>query len=68
MGVHKVWTCDLCDQEWSRAEIMRFAVRGPDDRPEDADNVDVGLCCRDKLISDVIAIAANARHLAVTGG
>lgn len=68
MAVSKVWTCDLCDQSWGRAEIVRMAIRlSPDDRPEDADNVDVGKCCRDKPISTVLAVAAAARELALNG-
>ena len=67
MAVSKVYSCDLCDQEWPRAELMRLGVRGLDDRPEDADNVDVGPCCHGKPVDDVLAVAAAARQVAVNG-
>jgi hypothetical protein len=67
MAVSKVYSCDLCDQDWSRKEITRLGVRGFDDRPEDADLVDVGPCCAGKPVSDVIAVARDARK-AVTDG
>lgn len=67
MAVSKVYTCDLCGQPAERAGLARLGVRGLDDRPEDADNVDVGPCCRDKPVSDVLALAADARRVAVTG-
>ena len=66
MAVRKVYGCDLCGQERDRAELMRLGVRGLDDRPEDADNVDVGPCCAGKPVSDVLAIARDARK-AVSG-
>lgn len=66
MAVEKVYLCDLCGQQRPRAELMRLGVRGLDDRPEDADNVDVGPCCQDKPVSDVLAVGLDARR-AVTG-
>ena len=62
MGVEKVYTCDLCGQQRPRDQLMRLGVRGLDDRPEDADNVDVGLCCRERPVSDVLAIGLDARR------
>ena len=67
MAVSKIYLCDLCGGEQPRAALMRLGVRGLDDRPEDADNVDVGPCCRDKPVSDVLAIGADMRQLAVNG-
>lgn len=60
MGVEKVYTCDLCGQQRPQNELIRLGVRGLDERPEDAENVDVGPCCRDKPINDVAARAAMA--------
>jgi hypothetical protein len=67
MGVRKVYGCDLCGQERDRGDLTRLGVRGLDDRPEDADNVDVGPCCQDKPVSDVLAIARDAREEVVNG-
>ena len=67
MGVSKVYLCDLCGQPRERGELTRLGVRGLDDRPEDADNVDVGPCCRDKPVSDVVALGRDMRQLAVNG-
>ena len=57
MAVEKVYTCDLCGQPRARADLRRFGVRSLDDRPDDVYNVDVGPCCREKPISDVLAFA-----------
>ena len=67
MAVSKVYVCDLCGQVRPRGELMRLGVRGLDDRPEDADNVDVGVCCRDKPVSDVLALGLDMRRVAVNG-
>lgn len=67
MGVNKVYVCDLCGQPRARGELTRLGVRSLDDRPEDADNVDVGACCREKPVSAVVAFAA-AERKAVTDG
>ena len=60
MAVEKVYTCDLCGQTRPRGELMRLGVRGLDDRPEDAENIDVGKCCLDKPVSEVLTMAADA--------
>jgi hypothetical protein len=67
MAVEKVYTCDLCGDAWPRGKLTRLGVRGLDDRPEDADNVDVGPCCQDKPVSDALAIARDAREEVTNG-
>jgi hypothetical protein len=67
MAVEKVYRCDLCGEFVQRAQLARLGVRGLDDRPEDADLVDVGPCCTGKPVSDVLAVARDGRQQ-VTGG
>ena len=67
MSVEKVYKCDLCGEYRTRGDLMRLGVRGLDDRPEDVDNVDVGTCCRDKPVSDVIVLGQDLRRVAVNG-
>lgn len=67
MAVEKVYRCDLCGEFVERGELKRLGVRGLDDRPEDADNVDVGPCCGEKPIVDVIAHGTELRRVAVDG-
>jgi hypothetical protein len=50
-----------------RDALVRFGVRKLDDRPEDADMVDVGPCCYDRPISDVITHGQELRRVAVDG-
>ena len=67
MAVEKVYKCDLCGEFTDRAELRRLAVRTLEDRPEDADMVDVGPCCKDRPVSDVLAHGAELRRVAVDG-
>jgi hypothetical protein len=67
MAVEKVYKCDLCGEFVERGELVRLGVRKLDDRPEDADTVDVGPCCGEKPIVDVIAHGAELRRVAVDG-
>lgn len=67
MAVEKVFVCDLCGVQCPRSELTRLGVRGYDDRPEDADYVDVGPCCQVRPVSEVITIAADMRKLATDG-
>lgn len=67
MAVEKVYRCDLCGEFVERGELVRLGVRRLDDRPEDADMVDVGPCCGMKALLDVIAHGAELRAVAVDG-
>lgn len=67
MAVEKVYRCDLCGEFVDRKELKRLGVRGLDDRPEDSDTVDVGPCCGEKPVLDVIAHGAELRRVAVDG-
>ena len=67
MAVEKVYRCDLCGELVERGELVRAGVRKLDDRPEDADNVDVGPCCGEKPIVDLVAHGTELRRVAVDG-
>lgn len=67
MSVEKVYKCDLCGEFRERPALMRLGVRGLDDRPEDADNVDVCADCHGKPVSDVMAVGLDMRRVTVHG-
>ena len=67
MSVEKVFKCDVGGEFRKREELMRLGVRGLDDRPEDADNVDVCDEHAGRPVSEVLAIAADMRRMAVHG-
>jgi hypothetical protein len=67
MAVEKVYKCDLCGEFVPRDALRRLGVRTLDDRPEDADQVDVGPCCHSRPVSDVILHGAELRRVAVDG-
>lgn len=68
MAVEKVYRCDLCGEYVAKDALVRLGVRKLDDRPEDADSVDVGPCCYgDKPIVDVILHGAELRRETVDG-
>lgn len=58
MAVEKIYTCDLCGQQRPQADLIRLGIRGLDERPEEAENVDVGTCCRGRPVNDVAAVLA----------
>ena len=61
MAVEKVWKCDLCGEFVHPDAVRRLAVRKVSDRPEDADNVDVGPECYSKPVGDVLILAGDKR-------
>lgn len=67
MSVEKVYKCDLCGEYVHRDVVRRLAVRTMDDRPEDADNVDVGPCCYQRPVNDVLLHGAELRRVTVHG-
>jgi hypothetical protein len=67
MSVEKVFKCDLCEQHREREQLIRFGVRLMDDRPEDADNVDVCLSCRERPVMDAVLAAQDMRRLVTHG-
>lgn len=67
MAVEKVWKCDLCGEFAHKDAIRRLAVRTVADRPEDADWVDVGPCCYQQPVSDVLTLAAEQRRVTENG-
>ena len=62
MAVEKVWKCDLCGEFVHQDALRRLGVRTLDDRPEDADIVEVGPCCWGRPVNDVILHAAEQRE------
>lgn len=68
MSVEKVFKCDVGGEFRPRGELTRLGVRTMDDRPEDADNVDVCAEHADRPISEVLAVAAGMRGRSGDGG
>jgi hypothetical protein len=67
VAVEKVYRCDLCGEMVARDQLVRLGVRRLDDRPEDADMVEVGPCCGQRPVLDVIAHGEGLRRVAVDG-
>jgi hypothetical protein len=62
MSIVKAFVCDIGGETCARDELMRLGVRTMDDRPEDADNVDVCVQhARLAPVAQVLAIAAKMR-------
>jgi hypothetical protein len=68
VSVEKVFKCDVGGEFRPRGELTRLGVRTMDDRPEDADNVDVCAEHADRPISEVLAVAADMRGRSGDGG
>jgi hypothetical protein len=68
VSVEKVFKCDVGGEYRPRAELTRLGVRSMDDRPEDADNVDVCAEHAQRPISEVLAVAADMRGRSGDGG
>ena len=68
MSVEKVFKCDVGGEYRPRGELTRLGVRTMDDRPEDADNVDVCAEHAQRPISEVLAVAADMRGRSGDGG
>jgi hypothetical protein len=68
VSVEKVFKCDVGGEFRPRGELTRLGVRTMDDRPEDADNVDVCAEHADRPISEVLAVAAGMRGRSGDGG
>lgn len=62
-----MYKCDVGGEFRLRTDLMRLGVRSMDDRPEDADNVDVCAEHATRPISEVLAIAKDLREVAVNG-
>ena len=67
MAVEQAYRCDLCGEYVHRDALRKLAVRNISDRPEDGDRVDVGPCCYDRPVRDVIAHAAQLREATANG-
>ena len=62
MSVEKVFKCDVGGEFRKRDELTRLGVRTMDDRPEDAENVDVCGEHAARPISEVLAVARDLRE------
>jgi hypothetical protein len=59
MAVEKAYRCDVCGELRKPEDLTRHGIRHLDERPEDAENVDVCRdCARGRFISDLHEIAA----------
>lgn len=58
MALEKVYKCDLCGEftDKNKSSVLRVGKR--DWRPEDCVVLDIGPCCTEKPVSDVLAVAA----------
>jgi hypothetical protein len=56
VAVEKVYKCDLCGEFTARETLMVVRVGMPDDRPEDAERIDVGPECRGRLVGELLTV------------
>jgi hypothetical protein len=68
MSIDKVFRCDIGGEIRKRDELMRLGVRTMDDRPEDADNVDVCAEHAARTIAEALEVAAAMRGEVSGGG
>jgi hypothetical protein len=68
MSVDKVFRCDICGEIRQRGELVRLGARLMDERPEDADNVDVCGDCQARPIAEVVGVMASMRAEVMIGG
>jgi hypothetical protein len=62
MAIEKVYVCDLCGEPVQRAELAVARVGTPDDRPEDAERIDVGPECHARPIGDLLTVFGKIRN------
>lgn len=67
MAIEKVYKCDLDGEFVAKDAVRRVGVRIIEDRPENADWLEVGPCCYGRPIGDLMAKAAEQRRLAEHG-
>ena len=67
MSVERVFKCDVGGEFRKRDELTRLGVRTMDDRPEDAEHIDVCDEHAARPISEVLAIARDLREVTVNG-
>ena len=58
MAIEKTYKCDLSGEFVTKEELVTFRVGLRDWRPEDYVLVDVGRCCHDKTVTDLMEHAA----------
>jgi hypothetical protein len=61
MAIEKVYRCDLDGELTTKDAIRRVGVRLTEDRPDNADWLDIGPCCYSRPIGDLIIKAAERR-------
>ena len=67
MAIEKVYKCDLDGEFVVKDQVRRVGVRIIEDRPDNADWLEVGPCCHVRLVGDLIEKAAEQRRLAEHG-
>jgi hypothetical protein len=67
MAIEKIWKCDFDGSPIAKADMRRVGVRTTEDRPDNADWLEVGPCCYGRPIGDLIAKAAEQRRITEHG-
>jgi len=62
MAIEKVYKCDLCGEFITKFEVRRVGVRIIEDRPDNADWLEVGSCCYERRLGDLMDKAAEQRR------
>jgi hypothetical protein len=62
MAVEKVYKCDLCGEFVQHHDLKVIRVGLLEDRPEDAERLDIGPECHSRLIGELVAKYAELRH------
>ena len=62
MSIEKVFRCDVGGEHRKRDELIRFGVRRINERPEDAENIDVCDEHAARPIAEMIALFRDARE------
>lgn len=67
MAIEKAYRCDLDGEYVAREDVRRVGVRIIDDRPDNADWLEIGPCCHKRPIGDLMDKAAEQRRIAEHG-
>lgn len=67
MAIEKVYKCDLDGEFISKEDVRRVGVRVIEDRPDNADWLEVGPCCYHRPVRALIEKAAEQRRITEHG-
>lgn len=67
MAIERVYKCDLCGEFVAKPDVRRIGVRITEDRPDNADWLEVGPCCRKRELGDLLDKAEEQRRLVEHG-